>query len=113
MFGLMLVSTHDAKLKEMAVAEAKHQRTMDDTISTLRTSLATADSSKNKLVNELAEAKTALATCRNHAETLTAKITADEPLVAAGRAAKRRETAKNTVSTSTTKKPAAKKAVAA
>ena len=42
-----------------------------------------------------------------------AKITADEPLVAAGRAAKRRETAKATVATTTVKKPAATKKVSA
>lgn len=95
MFGLMLVRTHRAKLEEMAKQEARHQKSIDDTLSTLRSQLATADSRGQKMASDLAtargeltDAKQALATCRNHAETLTAKITADEPFVAAGKAAK-------------------------
>lgn len=95
MFGLMLSSTHRAVLAEMAKKEAKHQKSIDDTLATLRSQLATADSRGQKMASDLAtargeltDAKQALATCRNHAETLTAKITADEPFVAAGKAAK-------------------------
>jgi uncharacterized protein involved in exopolysaccharide biosynthesis len=103
MFGLMLVSTHRAKLDEMAKKEAIHQRNINDTLANLRTQLASADSRGQKMADELAETKQALATCRNHAETLTAQITANEPFVAAGKAAKARETAMK----STPKKAAA------
>lgn len=88
MFGLMLVSTHRAKLEEIAKNEARHQKSIDDTLSTLRSQLATADSRGQAMADKLKEATDALATCRNHAETLTAQITANEPFVAAGKAAK-------------------------
>lgn len=117
MFGLMLVSTHNRVVEEVLQSTEKHfqgaSQAREDVIRSLRTELNATRDSEGTLRMKLKATQDALAACRKHADGLTAKITADEPLVAAGQAAKRRETAKKTVSTSTAKKPAAKKAVAA
>lgn len=110
----MFVSTHLAKVEAAIEANdaswKKASEAREDVIRSLRGSVTKAEDEAGVLRAKLEKAEDALATCRKHADGLTAKITADEPLVAAGRAAKRRETAKKTVSTSTTKKPVAKKA---
>lgn len=114
MFGLMLKSTHlaavDSAIAKSDEAWKKASEAREDVIRSLRGELNKAQDETGSVRAKLEAAEDALATCRKHADGLTAKITADEPLVAAGRAAKRRETAKKTVSTSTAKKPAAKKA---
>ena len=117
MFGLMLKSTHrtaiDSAIAKSDEAWKAASQAREDVIRSLRSELNKAHDEAGTLRAKLEKAEDALAACRKHADGLTAKITADEPLVAAGRAAKRRETAKKTVSTTTAKKPAAKKAVAA
>lgn len=114
MFGLMLVSTHNRLVEEALSRTEKHfmdaAAAREDVIRSLRSELNKAQDETGTIRAKLEKAEDALAACRKHADDLTAKITADEPLVAAGRAAKRRETAKKTVSTSTAKKPAIKKA---
>lgn len=117
MFGFMLVSTH-RKAVESAIADndagwKRASEAREDVIRSLRGELNKAHDETGSVRAKLEAAEDALATCRKHADGLTAKITADEPLVAAGRAAKRRETAKATVATTTVKKPAATKKVSA
>jgi len=114
MFGFMLVSTHHRQVENVLAATEKHYngaaQAREDVIRSLRSQLNTANDELGSMRAKLETADNALTTCRKHADSLTAKITADEPLVAAGKAAKRRETAKATVATTTVKKPAAKKA---
>lgn len=117
MFGLMLVSTHkkavEDKISDRDAAWKRASAAREDIIRSLRLVASKAEDAAGALRAKLEKSEAALAACRKHNDGLTAKITADEPLVAAGQAAKRRETAKKTVSTSTAKKPVAKKAVAA
>lgn len=114
MFGLMLVSTHKKAVEdEISKSDAAWKRASEareDVIRSLRRDVNKAEDTAGVLRAKLEKSQDALAICRKHSDGLTAKITADEPLVAAGREAKRRETAKKTVATSTVKKPAAKKA---
>ncbi len=113
----MLVSTHlakvDAAIEANDASWKKATEAREDVIRSLRSAVAKAEDETGAIRAKLEATQDALAACRKLANGLTAKITADEPLVAAGQAAKRRETAKKTVSTTTAKKPAAKKAVAA
>lgn len=114
MFGLMTKTAHlaavESAIEKNDDAWKKASEAREDVIRSLRGELNKAHDEAGTLRAKLEKAQDALAACRKHADGLTAKITADEPLVAAGRAAKRRETAKKTVSTSTVKKPVAKKA---
>ena len=117
MFGLMTKTAHlsaiDSAIAKNDDAWKKASEAREDVIRSLRGELNKAHDETGSVRAKLEKAEDTLSACRKHADGLTAKITADEPLVAAGRAAKRRETAKKTVSTTTAKKPAAKKAVAA
>lgn len=114
MFVLMTKAAHlaavDIAIQKNDDAWKKATEAREDVIRSLRSELNKAHDETGSVRAKLEKAENALAACRKHADGLTAKITADEPLVAAGRAAKRRETAKKTVATSTVKKPAAKKA---
>jgi predicted nucleic acid-binding Zn-ribbon protein len=117
MFGFMLVSTHHKIVENTIASTEKHfmQATeqRENVIRQLRQDVNAAQDETGSVRAKLEASEDALAACRKHADDLTAQITRDEPLVAAGRAAKQRETAKKNVASSSVKKPASKKAVAA